>query len=144
MTIKSIERCLVSIWLMIEWFCLFEEKKKHRLHFGMLISMSMVPEFGVYQMAMISLLNRVSISTRQMGQCLFVTSHWSTQSIWKRCMQGKRLTSFSISNNDKQIVHFSPPSSSSSSLWRRTRLYLCGSVFRSIVSYREQNISWLE
>lgn len=33
----------------------------------------------------------VSISTRQIGQCLLVTSHWSTQSVWKRCIQGKRL-----------------------------------------------------
>lgn len=96
--------------------------------------MSIVLEFGVYQMATASLLKRVSISTRQIGQCLLVISHWSTQSIWNKCIHGKRLTSFSISNNDKHIVHFSPPSSSSSSLWRRTRLYLCGNVLRSIVS----------
>lgn len=44
-------------------------------------------------------------------------------------------TSFSISNSDKQIVHFSPPSSSSSSLQRRIRLYLCGNVLLSITSW---------
>lgn len=87
-----------------------------------------------YQMAIKSLFNGVSISTRHIGQCLFVTSHRSTQFVWNKCMHGNRRTSFSISNKDKQIVHFSPPSSSSSSLWRRTRLYLCGNVFISIVS----------
>lgn len=34
-----------------------------------------------YQMAIISLLRGVSMSTRQIGQCLFVTSQRSTQSI---------------------------------------------------------------
>lgn len=114
--------------------------RKDRLHFGMLISMLMVSKFGVYQIAMISLFRRVSMSTRQMGQCLLVTSHWSTQSMWKRCMHGSRRTSFSISNNDKHMVHFSPPSSSSSSLWRRTRLYLCGRVLRSMVSWKEMRL----
>lgn len=32
-----------------------------------------------------------SMSTRQIGQCLFVTSHWSTQSLWNKCMHGRRL-----------------------------------------------------
>ena len=41
-------------------------------------------------------------------------------------------TSFSISNSDKQIAHFS--ASSSVSLGRLTRLYLCGKVFLSIIS----------
>lgn len=47
--------------------------------------------------------------------------------------QSTHRTSFSISNRDKQIVHFSP-SSSSISLERLIRLYLCGSVLRSITS----------
>lgn len=89
-----------------------------------------------YQIAIRSLFKRVSMSTRQIGQCLLVVSHWSTQSMWNRCMHGNRRTSFSTSNKDKQIVHFSP-SSSSSSGWRRTRLYLWGNVFRSMVSYHK-------
>lgn len=98
----------------------------------------------------------VSISTRHIGQCLLVTNHWSTQSRWNKCMHGKRLkmfkknvslmindlislakinylTSLSISNWDKQIVHFSL--SSSASLERRSFLYLWGKVLISIVSY---------
>lgn len=74
----------------------------------------------------------VSMSTRQMGQCLLVTSHWSTQSVWNRCIHGNRRTSFSISKRDKQIAHFS--ASSSVSLGRRTRRYLCGKVLRSMIS----------
>lgn len=100
-------------------------------------------------------LNWVSMSTRQIGQCLLVASHWSTQSRWNKCMHGKRLengkkiisteckarlasksshlTSLSISNWERQIVHFSL--SSSASLSRRSFLYLCGSVCVSIVSW---------
>lgn len=97
-------------------------------------------------------LNWVSMSTRQIGQCLLVTSHWSTQSRWNKCMQGRRLkskkiclvlkflmrenwayrTSLSISNCDKQIVHFSL--SSSASLARLNFLYLWGNVWISMVS----------
>lgn len=97
-------------------------------------------------------LNWVSMSTRQIGQCLLVTSHWSTQSRWNKCMQGSRLknelklnkftkvrlsvnnyrTSLSISNCERQIVHFSL--SSSASLARRSFLYLWGKVWVSIVS----------
>lgn len=49
-----------------------------------------------------SLVKCVSMSTRQIGQCLFVTNHWSTQSVWKRCMHGKRLqrkTKYFLYNN---------------------------------------------
>lgn len=52
-----------------------------------------------------------SMSTRQMGQRLLVVSHWSTQTTWNRCMQGRRLTSSSSSNSLKQMVHFSTLSS---------------------------------
>lgn len=33
----------------------------------------------------------VSMSTLQIGHFLLVTSHWSTQAWWKRCMQGNLL-----------------------------------------------------
>lgn len=106
-------------------------------------------------------LNCVSMSTRQIGQCLLVTSHWSTQSRWNKCMHGRRLerkiirkvvkwgcsgwlylTSLSISNCDKQIVHFSL--SSSASLARRSFLYLCGRVWISIVSCKETDFNQRE
>ena len=47
-----------------------------------------------------------SMSTRQMGHRLFVGSHWSTHSIWNRCMHGKRLTASPSPNSHRQIVHF--------------------------------------
>ena len=50
----------------------------------------------------------------QMGHLLFWPSHWSTHSTWKRWKQGSLLTSSSTSNSDRQIVHLSPSSSSSS------------------------------
>lgn len=50
----------------------------------------------MYQMAIISLFRCVSMSTRQMGQCLLVTSHWSTQSMWNKCMHGRRLKMFQL------------------------------------------------
>lgn len=53
-----------------------------------------------------------SMSTRHMGHFLFVVSHWSTHSIWKRCMQGNLLTSSPSSNSLRHIVHFSCWSSS--------------------------------
>ena len=43
-----------------------------------------------------------SMSTRQIGQCLFNPSHWSTQVTWNKCMQGKRRTSSSSSNSVKK------------------------------------------
>lgn len=74
-----------------------------------------------------SLFRCVSMSTRQMGQRLLVASHWSTHSMWNRCMQGKRLTSSSSSNSERQMVHFSVLSSVSSVLLF-TCLYLWGKV----------------
>ena len=69
----------------------------------------------------------------QMGQRLFCPSHWSTHSTWKRCMQGKRLTSSSTSNSDRQMVHLSASSSSGSSAAAAPGLVnLWGKVFLSM------------
>ena len=45
-----------------------------------------------------------SMSTRQIGQRLLRTSHWSTHVTWNKCMQGKRRTSSSTSNSEKNII----------------------------------------
>lgn len=74
-----------------------------------------------------SLFRWVSMSTRQMGQCLFVLSHWSTHSIWNRCMQGSLLQSACTSKSERQMVHFS-------SWWWGCGAYRWRSVVRSMVA----------
>lgn len=81
-----------------------------------------------------------SMSTRQMGQRLLVVSHWSTQTTWKRCMQGRRLTSSLSSNSLRQMVHFSTLSSLSPPLLG-IFLYLWGKVFRSIVFWEAPRLT---
>lgn len=66
--------------------------------------------------------NCVSMSTLQIGQRLFVESHWSTHSTWNKCIQGSRRTSSSSSNSERQMVHFSRQSSLASSR------FICGNV----------------
>ncbi|KAF3848635.1 hypothetical protein F7725_015132 [Dissostichus mawsoni] len=73
---------------------------------------------------------RVIDKERRMGHFLLVANHWSTQPWWKRCMQGNLLedkererentkvsdlTSSLSSSMDRQMVHFSSTSVSSSS-----------------------------
>ena len=43
-----------------------------------------------------SLFALLSMSTRQIGQRLFVGSHWSTHSLWNKCMHGRRLIDWNI------------------------------------------------
>lgn len=79
------------------------------------------------------------MSTRQIGHFLLVASHWSTQTWWNRCMHASRLTSSPSSNMQRQIVHFSSKSISSSSFLSSLSsscilfLYLCGRVHFSII-----------
>ena len=73
-------------------------------------------------------------SNLQIGHLLFCPSHWSTHSTWKRCIQGRRRTSSSCSNSERQIVHLSASSSSPSSSPGTTVLFvnLWGKVLRSM------------
>lgn len=93
---------------------------------------------GVDRCYQLSGVSWVSMSTLHMGHFLLVASHWSTHAWWKRCMQGNLLTSSPSSSIDRQMVHFSSVSSSSSSRhifrsWGILFLYLCGKVNLSMV-----------
>lgn len=69
----------------------------------------------------------VSMSTRQMGHFLLVASHWSTQTWWNRCIQGKRLkdrrgATLTIDSSGSQGVGQDPPIGSQSDLSRVKKL----------------------
>lgn len=93
---------------------------------------------GVDSSYQLSGVSWVSMSTLHIGHFLLVASHWSTHAWWKRCMQGNLLTSSPSSSIDKQMVHFSSVSNSSSSKhifrsWGILFLYLWGKVNLSMV-----------
>jgi hypothetical protein len=84
-----------------------------------------------------SMFTLLSMSTRQIGHRLLVGNHWSTHSLWNKCMHGKRRTSSCSSYSHRHIVHLSTWSSSlsfSSSPHLTTLWNLCGRVFDSIIS----------
>lgn len=45
------------------------------------------------------------MSTRQMGQQLLVHNHWSTQSMWNKCMHGSLLKQKDIETLNETILN---------------------------------------